>query len=122
MALQNGVHPITALLDNHEERVQRLEDERVEQASQLAEQTTTLMLIKETIADMAQSIKENNKNTELFFAKTSETFSSLSHRVEPLEEAEKQKKTKAQWIRTTIIGILLSGGGFIAGELIKKVL
>lgn len=113
MADKNGI-AVVDLWSSHEDRLQRLENDRVEMVAQVVEQTTTLKGIKEDIVDLAISTKETNKNMQLMMEKFQDHVQTDAVRLNALEKQEVREEKKIDWRRNILFaGLSGLGGAFL---------
>jgi septal ring factor EnvC (AmiA/AmiB activator) len=119
MSEPSSKFPIAFVFENQEERIQRLENERVEVAMQIAEQTTILKSMKEDIQGLTSSFKESNVALTEFAKNVAEEDSKMKHRISSLEKREKSDVEKTKWYRKLIYAIIVGGGGAVGTLLIE---
>jgi peptidoglycan hydrolase CwlO-like protein len=115
--------PLTVILENQEDRIQHLERERVEVATQMSKQTTILESVKEEIGELTNSVKETNKSMAEFASKVVDEQGKIKGRVVALEKRDRAEVEKVKWHRKLIYAIVIGGGGgvltFIAERLVN---
>lgn len=96
----NGKAEVFHLVENVEDRVRRLEDERVSIVSGFAVQTEILKGIKEEVSDLSSFVKENSKEVTV--------------RLSILENTDKKEEKKIEWRSKMIYSVVAALGSALA--------
>jgi hypothetical protein len=121
----SDLHQLHSMYENHEERVQRLEDDRVKTASLITEQTVMLRNIMskvgEQFTDLSQSIRESNSGvTEL--AKAFQKHVMLEDsRMSKLEDTKRSAEKKTAWFRKIMYAAIIGGGGSVGALILERI-
>jgi chromosome segregation ATPase len=110
-----------ALYDSHEERIQRLEDDRADLGAQVAKQTATIEALSEHMrTDMDRLVVHlSSMNTSLTTAvqKLDDKISTNGTRITKLETGDEKAEKWKEVVRKAVLWALTSGVAGLAGFL-----
>lgn len=105
---------------SHEDRLQRLEDDRVEMVAQVSEQTATLKSIQADIMELSACTKETNRALQQMMNKFQDKVYLDEKRLDSLEKEEVKGNKRAEWIRKIISGVVIGSAGALITFLIER--
>lgn len=110
---------VISLFDGHEDRIQRLEEDRVEVGAQVAKQTVVLEHMSEKIDTLSETVGKMGDSFAVVVSKLNEGLAKEHERVTKLETGEERSEKWKDLVRKILYASItagLAGAGTLLAE------
>lgn len=113
--MANSINLNAALQQSQEERLQKLEDERADFHAYLAENSTNIKVLNDSVSELSSTIKELDRDIKGSFKNLDDRLDIHSERLVKLEGVKKSRDRWVAWGRKIGAAILIAlGGGLVS--------